>query len=66
MEDGLITMTTYDLLYIIDTVVRIIMMSSITILVVCFIRYARRKRYVKLIEEFNGRAKWIYEIVLNV
>ena len=57
MQEGLLTMTAYDLLYLVDTVVRIIMMSSITILVVCFIRYARRKRYVKLIEEFNGRTK---------
>ena len=57
MEEGLITLTTYDLLYVIDTVVRIIMMSSITILVVCFIRYLRRKRYVQLIEEFNGSTK---------
>ena len=57
MQEGLLTMTAYDLLYLVDTVVRIIMMSSITILVVCFIRYLRRKRYVKLIKEFNGRAK---------
>ena len=57
MEEGLITLTTYDLLYVIDTVVRIIMMSSITIFEVCFIRYLRRKRYIQLIEEFNGRTK---------
>ena len=57
MQEGLLTMTAYDLLYLVDTISRIIMMSSITILVVCFIRYTRRKRYVKLIEEFNGRAK---------
>jgi len=57
MQERLLTMTAYDLLYLVDTISRIIMMSSITILVVCFIRYLRRKRYVKLIEEFNGRAK---------
>ena len=57
MQEGLLTMTAYDLLYLVDTISRIIMMSSITILVVCFIRYLRRKRYVKLIKEFNGRAK---------
>ena len=57
MQEGLLTMTAYDLLYLVDTISRIIMMSSITILVVCFIRYTRRKRYVKLIEEFKGRTK---------
>ena len=57
MTEGLLTMTAYDMLYIVDTISRIIMMSSITILAIYFIRYARMKRYVKLIEEYNGRTK---------
>ena len=57
MTEGLLTMTAYDMLYIVDTISRIIMMSSITILAIYFIRYARMKRYVKLIEEYNRGAK---------
>ena len=57
MDEGLITMTMYDLLYLADTISRIIMMSSITILAVYFIRHARMKRYVRLIEEYNRGVK---------
>ena len=57
MDEGLITMTMYDMIYLADTISRIIMMSSITILAVYFIRHARMKRYVRLIEEYNRGVK---------
>jgi len=57
MQEGLLTMTAYDLLYLVDTISRIIMMSSITILVLYLIRYTRMKKYLWLIQEYNKGTK---------